>query len=310
MSDHLDNAQPGADPLADRLRALGADTSRTASLPSVDEIHRGGDRRRRTQRFATVGATLAVAAVVGGAVVASQLRGPVDDTLLPATPSPTASATPSPTPSAPEPTPSATSSAPSPSSPSATPSGSPTPSGSASDAEPYAGRRIDLGGRATVLVPAGWTSTARQRYIDQGDGISVPMLCLEDGVANGPSTACDIEVQWGPVTVGAEGNRAWEPGQPGGWYHRTDAAPCPLPGGDPTAYGKTDIMRTDQVPAKSFGPVGSKTAEVYRYAVDCTQGRSFTSTMWWLPTTQLRFHDVVGNDLTKDILGSVRFDGE
>ncbi|MFC7486091.1 hypothetical protein ACOCJ7_12630 [Knoellia sp. CPCC 206453] len=271
MSDHTNRPQPGEDPLADRLRAFGSQSAHTTTLPPVEEIHRGGDRRRRNQRIATAGATLAVAAIIGGTVIASQLGNGGDDTLLPATPAAIPTAT----------------------TPAVTPSVA----------------RIDLGGKATVVVPQGWTSQGLSTYVDDAAGSTVETVCLNDGKANGLSVDCDIEIQWGPVTLGSE-RQPWTPGQAGGWYHRTDAAPCFLPTGDLSAPDQGDIMQVDQTPTKSYAPVGSKMAEMYRYAVSCAEGRSFTSTMWWLPTTQLRFHDLVGNTSTAEILASVRFAGE
>lgn len=274
MSDQFNAPTTGQDPLGERLRAFGAQNAGSATpLPPVEEIHRGGDRRRRQQRLATGAATVAVVAIVG-AVIAGQLGHQGDEMLLPATQTPTQTRMQTPTPSTVD-----------------------------------AGRRVDLGGRATVLVPQGWTSQITSDYVDDRAGTTVEMVCLNDAKANGLSVVCDIEIQWGPITMGRE-HQAWTAGQAGGWYHRTDAAPCFLPGGDPATPGESDIMPADQVPTKSYGPVGSKTAEVYSYAVSCIGGRSFTSTMWWLPTTQLRIHDIVGNPRTKDILASVRFEGE
>lgn len=271
MPDNVNRRQPGEDIVADRLRAFGSQSAHPTALPPVEEIHRGGDRRRRNQRIATVGATLAVAAIIGGAVIASQLGNGGDDTLLPASQTAIPTAT----------------------NPTVTPSGA----------------RIDLGGKATVLVPQGWTWLDTSDYVDDAAGSTVEMVCLNDGKANGLSVTCDIEIQWGPVTLGRD-HQPWAPGQAGGWYHRTDAAPCFLPTGDQSVPDQGDIMQVDQTPTKSYAPVGSKTAEVYSYAVTCSEGRGFTSTMWWLPTTQLRVHDLVGNTSTAEILASVRFTGE
>ena len=280
MSDSVSSPTPGEDPVGERLRAFGVQNAPTASsLPPVEGIHRRGGLRRRNQRLATALVTVAVAAIVGGVVIVSQLGNTGDETILPATQTPT------PTPSTGPTTPTVS---------------SPSPNGT----------RIDLGGKATMLVPEGWSSKVTSALLDSGKAVTVPLLCLNDNVANGPSVNCDLEVQWGAVTVGREGQQAWAPGQVGGWYHRSDALPCFLSAGDRAAMGQGDIMQVDQAPTKSLGPVGSKTAEVYRYEIQCTQGRGFTSTMWWLPTTQLRFHDIVGNPRTTEILESVRFVGE
>ncbi|KGN34269.1 hypothetical protein N802_12980 [Knoellia sinensis KCTC 19936] len=306
MSDHFNRPQGGDDPLADRLRAFGSETAHSAQLPPVDEIHRGGDRRRRNQRIVVGAATLAVAAVIGGTVVASQMVGRGDETLLPATqtPTPTQSATPTQTASEPVPTLTVTS----------TPTQEATASTAASvptatvtqDSPTYPGTRTDVvAGSSSFVLPEGWTATARDSdlgHIDRPDA-KVHSLCLRDGTPRPTDIACDISIEVGETLLGAEGQRVWEPGQVDGWSDNSGATVCP---------GKDDgedYMVGGVKPTKSFADVGAKTAEKYTYAMPCQSGLTFTVTQHWLPTSHIRITDYLANDRTEDILGSFRFTG-
>ncbi|KGN36284.1 hypothetical protein [Knoellia subterranea] len=316
MSDHFTNPQGGEDPIADRLRAFGAGASRTTVLPPIEEIHRGGDRRRRTQRVAVGAATLAVGALIGGAVFASQLGQRGDETLLPGTHTPTPTAT------SPEVTPTVTSST-SPtvtttptasatttggSTPSSTPSGTPsrgsspsTPSSNGSPA-PHEGTETAVIPESTyVVVPAAWKSSARDtnlEYMGHPEA-TVHRLCLTDTSPNPADFACDLQIDVGSVLPGAEGNKVWQPGQVAGWSDRSGVTLCPGASASDENY-----VDTRAVPSKSFTPIGVKTAEKYTYRLTCTSGTKFTVVQYWLPNSHIRVTDYTASSRVDDILGS------
>lgn len=298
MSDNFDRSSLAQDPLGDRLRAFGSAHAGTAHLPPVDVIHRTGDRRRRNQRFATAGVTLAAATIIGGVVFASQLGTGRDGSLAPATQPPSQSVT------APAATPSMTS-------PSTSPSASGTPSGTASttpdaSAPSYAGTRTTvIPGTVTFTLPEGWTVTSATlglSHLEPPDDGTYRSMCLEDGQATPDAFACDLKIDVGAVLPGEEGMSVWEPGQKDGWYSSSGAMPCPVAGG-----GAEDVIFTGVTPTKAFAPVGPRTAESYRYEHSCDSGRSFAVTQYWLPTSQIRITDHVDHPRTSDILGSFRF---
>lgn len=313
MSDNFTRPRPGDDALADRLRALGDRYTDSASLPPVEEIHHGGDRRRRNQRIATAGAAFAVAAIIGGAVIASQLGDGGDETLLPATPTPTPSTT------IPEATPTITTTGsptatttPLPTTstrvtPGSTPTGSPSrgttpsthsnPSATHSPA-PYPGTETAvIPGSTYFTLPAGWTSVVTD-YTDP----PLHHLCVSDGTANDPDFPCDLRIE---AVGGTESQRVWRPGQRDGWEVRVGTMHCPV-----TSIAE-DWVRSGVDPTKSLVKVGMnrRTMEKYTYKNSCTSGAEFTTTLYWQPDSQIRITDFFGNARTKDILGSFSYLG-
>jgi len=307
MPDDLDLPPAGADPLGDRLHAFGSQIAQATVLPPVAEIHRGGDLRRRRQRLATAGAVLAVATIIGGAVITSQLGNRGDESLLPATQTPSPTVT-TPTATTPEVTPTVAATASPTQTPTiTTPEVTPTLSATRSP-KPRPPRSSPAASPPWVLFRGadGWSSGVGDKTLA---AIGRPNekyrdMCLSDPRPNPPGFECDVQVNIGKVLVGAQGDRVWEPGQVDGWTWESGVMACPVPGG-----GDTDHVIGGVAPTKSSAPIGSKTAQKYTYEMTCQSGATFRVVQYWLQYSGVRVTDYLENPDIDLFLSSFTFGG-
>ncbi|MGL5859875.1 MAG: hypothetical protein ACRCY9_01270, partial [Phycicoccus sp.] len=293
------------DPLADRLRALGDHGRDTAVLPSAEQVHVGGDRRRRNRRLSAAGAALAVAAVAGSLAVGSALGRDTALDTAPATTSPRPSAT-APATSLPSATASATArpTPPSSGSPSAVAPPGPAATG-VRVTTPYRGTRADVGDIGTVVVPDGWSAVPYQ--VEASSGPAQDAVCLTDPDTRRPSWLdCDLLIQYGDRPVGAQGMR-WASHQPSGWSVSARMPNCPFE----SEVDSEVRPENGGTPHGSFGAVGSRLAELSSYDVSCPgTSWAFEPRTWWVQARGVLVTDVLGHDRAVEILASVTFADE
>ncbi|MFI2430290.1 hypothetical protein [Streptomyces sp. NPDC018693] len=207
---------------------------------------------------------------------------------VPSVSSPTAT---SPTPVPPTPTPTPTSASPVPSA--AKTTSPPTPTRPAWPRVTFA--------RLSFEIPPGWELTRSGEY----DACVQPV-----GRAGLPMTfgCTGIAIRTGTI-LGNEG-RPYEARQPGGWYHASDAQPCPA--GRTLADGSFNYINSgSSAPPVESGlrPVGDRKAAYDRWTATCTSGYRFSPQAWHLPVSRVLFLDYTGHAETGRVLESVRFPG-
>jgi len=171
------------------------------------------------------------------------------------------------------------------------------------------GERVEFGPVSFVL-PGGWTIVSQS-----DDDMCVAAAGTEQAVGADEVVGADefeacagVRITLGPLT-GHEGGPYVEHGD-WTWHTSTDPMACPARPADPDApfdavvVGVAGMAPIDQ----GFRPVGDRTAVYDQWAAVCAESRiEFSPQAWHLPTTQVRFLDLLGAPETPALLASVEF---
>ena len=171
-------------------------------------------------------------------------------------------------------------------------------------------------GPVSFVLPGGWSIVSQS-----DDDMCVAAAGTEEaaaaeeaaGSAAAPSSeeveACaGVRITLGPLT-GHEGGPYVEHGD-WTWHTSTDPMPCPAPPVDSDAPFDAVVAGDDGMAPidQGFRPVGDRTAVYDQWAATCAEsGVEFTPRAWHLPTTQVRFLDLLGAPETPALLASVEF---
>ncbi len=114
-----------------------------------------------------------------------------------------------------------------------------------------------------------------------------------------------IVVSYGPELPDRTGQGHYRPGQPGGWYGRSDVIACPI--GARRYDGQPNhVTSIGGRPESGVRRIGSEHSSWNRWHATCLDGSTFTPRAWYVRSLDLLVVDPLGRTETSQILATAR----